>query len=434
MGKGSKSRRVKPAGKAPGGTSPVYSPGAQELRALLRRVPDGFQATLHALTSRADPERQRLLEELARGMGKEILPLVRAAALGKDEELAHTALRVLPVFGTRAAGEVLVEAYHVEPGGERARLARQGARALQAQGIQVPIPETEESPSTVQYTLRETSVTAPDGVGSRSTVARLQDQYGVWYAIMVLWNDQAGVKDGFMRPMSRHEWAERQERLAAPEVLYAVCPPDFARWQVANARAVNDRSGLPLGDNLKEWDQHVGPPPPGYTPPDPTAAARAAGVERWHEWRDQSAALFETPAVERWFLEAADCVPWARQWGELQTRLRFRGSDERTERELQAVIRSAAESMLDEAMTSRYRERLLDLARLCEWQEAPASRSAVQRWAAAAVLALDEGAPPAEIPFFVKLVERSLGVTYDLLRRGEDPERSRYQVMKRYQS
>src|SRR4051812_48298951 len=129
MSKPTRSQKPRGGGPPP---APAYSPEAQELRALLRRVPDGFQATLSALAGRPTADRERVLGELVRGMGKEILPLVRAAALGSHADLSLSAVRVLPVFGTRAAGDVLVEAYQLDPEGERARAARQGALALQA--------------------------------------------------------------------------------------------------------------------------------------------------------------------------------------------------------------------------------------------------------------------------------------------------------------
>src|SRR5579883_1439394 len=107
MAKGDKSKKAKPAGVAPR----TYTPEAQEVRALLRRIPDGLKATLTALAARPQSDRERVLTELTRGMGKELLPLLRAAALGAHEEVAGSAVRVLPLLGTRAAADVLAEVY-----------------------------------------------------------------------------------------------------------------------------------------------------------------------------------------------------------------------------------------------------------------------------------------------------------------------------------
>ena len=432
MAKADKSKKPRPAAKAAPPPARVYSAEAQEVRALLKRVPDGFQAALNALAARADADRERVMAELARGMGKEILPLVRAAALGQKDGLACSALTVLPVFGTRAAADVLVEAHAKGAGPERGRLAWRGAQALEAQGIHVAIPEPEEQPEAPRYTLRETSVSAPDGVGSCSVAARLQDQYGVWHAILILWNDQAGVKDGFMRPLSRAEWAERMERVDVRGLSWVACPPDYARWQIANARALNAESGFPLGNYLEGWDEHLGPPPEGYQPPDPVETVRAAGSEQEAQWLEASGDLFKLPDVQRWFVEAADCVPWVRRWSDLQSRLRRRATDsaELPTAEVDELMRAAANELIDDKQRRYYLGRLLHLSRVCQWREQPAQAGL----AAAVAGALESGAAPGDLPFFLTLVRRSVTAAEAMLIRGEDLERLRYRPTKRYQS
>jgi hypothetical protein len=370
------------------------------------------------------------MRELARALGKEILPLVRAAALGSGEDLAQSALRVLPLFGTRAAADVLAEAYQSQPEGARARLAREGAEALQARGIHVAIPEPDARQEAPELVLRETHVTAPDGVGSRSIVARFQDAHGVWHAVFALWNDQVGIKDGFMRPFSRHEWAERVLRLEERSSAPVACPPDYARWQVARARALNEQTGYPLEDRLRAWDEHVGPPPETFEPPDPTAPVRAADEEARAAWLAGGPALFQRREVRTWFLEAADCVSWSRRWSAVHRRLELRGKDEKLEQELKTVLQGAGEELVQGPLVHRYRDRLLDLSRCYAWRH----EDLASRQAAAAAAALDQGTPPAEIPFFLELVQRSMLATEALLARGEDLERARYRPTKRYHS
>jgi hypothetical protein len=427
MRKGAKSKKGRPPGRGP--AAPAYSPEAQEVRALLRRVPDGFQAGLNALAARPAPERERVMTELARGMGKEVLPLLRSAALGGNEELALSALRVLPVLGTRAAGDVLAEAHAAWPDSERARAAAEGGQALQALGIHVAIEGLEERRAEPRLTLRETSVCAPDGVGSRSVAARFQDEYGVWHAVIVLWNDRAGVKDGFTRPFSRQEWAEYVERMGTRASAPAVSPPDFARWQVEQARRLNEQTGFPLEDHLEAWDAHVGPPPAGYEPPDPSAPLRDASEAELAELLDGGTRLFDLPAVRSWFVEAEDCAAWARRWSDLQARIRLRGESDELKREIVQLVKNATDDLIAGAELRLYRERLLDLSRACGWRHDETSA----RRAAAVVAALDAGRAPGEIPFFMALLERSLMATTEMLARGEDLRRTRYRPMRRVQ-
>lgn len=400
------------------------------MRALLRRVPDGLKAALNSLAARPQGERERVMKELARGLGKDVLPLMRAAALSSQSELALSAVRTLPVFGTRAAGDVIVAAYQAAPEGELARVAWEAAEALQARGIHVDIPEPSAPAEALHYSLRETHVSSPDGVGSQSVIARLQDQYGVWYAVFVLCNDQVGVKDGFMRPFSRGEWAERQQRMDDRGLFHVQCPPDYARWQVGQARQRNAVSSFPLGDTLKEWDTYVGPPPDGYVPPDPVEPLRSASAEQVAEWIRDSQDLFEERDMRSWFLEVADCMAWARRWLDLQQRVRFRGTSEALEREAIELVQNATNDLISPTLREQYRHRLEDLSRYYEWRGQPV----LARRAAGAVLAIDRGEPPAEVPFFIALVQRTLSVGEVMIQTGENPARSRYRPMRRYQS
>lgn len=430
MAKATKDKKGKPAQKPAAAPVRAYSPEAQEVRALLRRIPDGLKATLSCLANKTQADRERVLTELVRGLGKEVLPLVRAAAMSAHEELAQSALRTLPIFGTRAAADVLTEVHDAHPDTARASVARQSAKAFRARGIQAAVPEPDEAPEPPHYALRETWVSAPDGVGSRSVVARLQDQYGVWHAILVLWNDQAGIKDGFMRPLSRQEWEERARRMDERGTSQVLCPPDFARWQVAEARRLNDESGLALGTALSDWDTHLGAPPADYQPPNPTASLEAAAPEVQAQVLAEGAALIKMPDAARWFLEAADCAPWARRWTDLQNRLRYRGAEAEPEgvrAEITDLVYEATEALMDERQRELYRGRLLDFARVMEWRRLDESA----RQASAVALAIKRGTPSTAIPFLVALVEWSLRATEVLVTRGEDLERLRYRPLRR---
>lgn len=398
------------------------------MRALLRRVPDGLKATLQALEGRQPEERERVLAELARGMGKEVLPLFKAAALGKSDSVAVSAVKLLPLFGTRAAADVLAEAYQARPEGAVATAAWQGAKAFGARGINVAIPEPEGAAEAPRFTLREAYVSVPDGVGSRSVAARFQDQYGVWHAVLVLWNDQAGVKDGFMRAMSRQEWLERLQRMEDRGLPQSPCPLDYARWQIEVGRQINAQSGVAIREYLKEWNELVGPPPAGYQAPDPLESLSGLSDAERRDLLKSSPELFTLPEVKRWFLEAGDCARWAMPWNDLQHRLRLRGASESLQGEVRALVSEAANTLMDETQQRLYQGRLLDLARIYEWrrQMAPARQAAAAAWA------LGGAVPAAENPFCVALAERSLIAAALMLQRGEDLERLRYRPARRY--
>lgn len=433
MGSARVSKGKKPRATAATAPPPAhYSPETQELRALLRRVPDGFQATLNALAARPVDSRERSLIELAKGMGKEILPLFRAAGLGKSQGLALSALQVLPVFGTRAAGELLHEVYEKITDPERRQKVRESALAFQARGIQIAIgtDATRATPSDLaRLTLRETSISAPDGVGSRSIAARFQDHYGVWHAILVMWNDRAGVKDGFMRPFSRREWEERVANMAQRGLRHAVCPPDYARWSIEQARTLNELTRFPVGQSLKDWDRLMGPPPAEYVLP----VVPVVGDEDLEEDSPavHPAELLFLEELVSWGFEVADVAPHVRPWLREMMRLRadVDGAAQEGGPEMRQFLAPAVNQLLDETQLSLFRGRLEDLARFYHFRGEAGPASAAQH----VVNLISAGTPPGEIDFFAVLMERTLYQAAELMRRGSDLEELRYRPLRRYQ-
>src|SRR5687767_3684577 len=253
-------KRSKPNRPAKPGNSGGRSPGptiSPELRAAisgLRKVaaesPDGWSTIAEAAKEQEEFDPADLMACLAQAIGKEVLPLLRGAALDEDDEFAIGALRALPLLGSRAAAEALAEAWALHPDGERARLAWEGVQALQARGIQVSVPEPggmAKPPARLR--IRELWETFPDGVGTRETVVRAQDHYGTWQALFACWNDRAGVKDTFLRPCSRREWEElRAEHIGGLTLVPVTL--EYAQWQIARARTINAESGFPLDDLL----------------------------------------------------------------------------------------------------------------------------------------------------------------------------------------
>ncbi len=409
-------------------SAPAFSPAVQELRALLRRVPDGFQATLHSLAVRPAEERERCLSEMARGLGREILPLFRAAALSPDRELARSAIGVLPVFGTRAAGELLLEVMKAGPDPERTQWLLDSARAFQARGVNIVLADDKPRDARPRLVIREASVSSPDGVGSRSVAVHLQDGYGVWHAIFVMWNDRVGVKDGFRRPFSRRDWEARLTTRETRGLQHHRCPVDYSRWLVHQCRSRNETSGFPLGESLVEWDHYIGPPPAGYVPPDPVQELGLTDPVVLEEALAAGLSLFERPDLAGWFLEAADCVPWMREYHTLTSRM---GGDSQaaTISRHSEIATEAAAVLIGHADCPLIQARMEEMARILIWEREPEAG----RRCAAIGAALASGRTPADIPFLRHMVARTLLVCYQMLLQGEDPDRTRYRPMRRYQ-
>lgn len=391
------------------------------IQQVVREAPGGWGTVAEVLKS-PDVDAEAVLEFLARSMGKEVLPLLRGLSLDEDEELGLAALGALPLLGTRAAGDVLVEAYAAHPEGERARLAWQGVEALRARGINVAVPEPGGVRTVApQFQLREVVESVSDGVGTRETIARVQDRYGVWHSVVVIWNDRAGVKDGMMGPLSQKEWRSMLEEQARDEIQVAQLPPDFARWQIARVRLLNERSGFPLDDHLDNWDAIVGSAPADYQAPEPLAGLKDKSAEEIEHLREHLGCLFHMPAFKTWAIEPADCKPWWDAWNELDESK----PEEEQVADADALLSQIANEIITPETVALYRERLLDTAIKLRFL----GHDHEADIAAAVAQDLQSDKKPGEHTLFRYLAGNGLEMLSEILEAGDDPEKLRYDPM-----
>jgi hypothetical protein len=407
---------------------PAPRPTAETIDPELRAILDGFVEIARespggwgTVAEAARDVPQELLEEviplLGRHLGSGALPLLRGLALDENEALALPAVKTLPLLGTRAAGDVLVEAFHAHPEGDLARAAWEGVQALQARGIRVELPEPDGVRRPVPaYTLREVYSSFPDGVGSRSAMMRLQDRYGVWHTLGVAWNDQVGVKDGFLLPMSAREFREVFEIEGPGGIELVEAPLAFVQWEVAQARALNPKSGFPLEEHLDDWDALIGPPPEGYEPADPGLEGRSFDTDL--ESLEDLDLLLDHPATWSWGIEPADCRPWRERWLKLQDA----PEDDSGYDDLLAEV---ADRLITRDQKERYVSRLVDAARKLEWDDEPV----LAEIALAAAAVTRAVRSPGESPFLLDLIHNSFEMLDQMLLAGEDPEALRYDPM-----
>jgi hypothetical protein len=415
--------------RQPGGGRPAPPAADAGMRAaaegilrVARESPDGWGSVAEVLRT-AEDEPGPMLEFLARQVGKECLPLLRGLALDADDDLAVAALGSLPLLGTRAAGEVLAEAYAAHPEGERGRLTRLGVEALQARGINVSLPEGDAPREAVaEFIPREAYETLPDACGVRESVMRGQDRYGVWSSVMVIWNDRAGVREGMTAAMSQREWTAAVEDHRRNGILMPRLPLDYVRSQIARARAINAKSGCPLEDNLEAWDRLAGAAAPGYEPPDPAAWVRALPAPRRAELVGQVGALLQVPGFESWGFEPADIRPWHAEWAAIAV------DDDQEEPEagqveaVDTVLAAAVRGLVTPETAAMFRERLLELA----YKLKELRRERHGEVAAAVAISLEGVDDYGAVPFFKLLAANSMDFLDQMLEAGDDPEAERF--------
>lgn len=246
----------------------------------------------------------------------------------------------------------------------------------------------------------------------------------MWHAIVVVTNEQAGVKNSMALPLSHREWRMMVERGESEGVAHVETPPEYSRWQVARFRAMNARSGFPLEDRLEAWDQFVGPAPEDYTPPDPLERVRTLAPEEQAALAERTSELLGDEGVVDWGVEPADLRPWHDQWTEVFDRTVGEPNDDEMARE-NALYAEIVRALITPEMAALFRERLIDTSRKLQWLRNDAAADI----AAAVALALDRGEDLAGMQFFYDLLWRGFDMLEEILADGEDPEKYRYDPM-----
>lgn len=424
-------RRPKPHRKGPRPhrpqpAAPALPPDSPMLRVLevARENPEGWALVAEAIRENEEYEPADLVRAIGQAVGKEALPLLAGLAREADDELAVAALQTLPLLGTRAAGEALAAAHAAFPDGERGLLAWQGVESLRARGINVSVPEPEGvRAAPAAFTIRESWEALPDGVGSRETVVRGQDPYGVWRSLIVVWNEVAGVKDAFALPVGREAWQEMLETQRRGGMELVQVPLEYAQHQIARARELNARSGFPLKESLKEWEELVGPPPAGYAPPDMREPFASLSDAELAERESHLACLLGLPSMNSWGVEPADVQPFHEEWRRLLAEAP-EDSEEHSP-EMKALLARAADAAISPELMERIRVRLLEAA----YKLSASGRTHQAELAACSAIQIERASSPGQVELLRMLCEAGLHLLEELLEAGEDPEAMRYDPM-----
>lgn len=358
---------------------------------------------------------QELLQQVARTGGAPATGFLVSLCGEGPSDVRLAAVGALPLVGTRAAAEALQAVLAAEAGTALGEAAVVGLRALKARGIRVDVPEDPDAPVTERrFRLMETWGSLPDAVGSRQLFARLQDQYGRWRTLVAIWNDRAGLKQAYDVPISGRDWARHCQEWSAAGVITVKVPEDYARWELAQALALNATTGLEVPEGHLDWERLVGPPPEAYRPPDSSALIAGATSEEIEERASHSRCVMGHPGLRSWALEPADVIPWRERAVEV-----YRQDDDQ---EIEDLLTMVADSAFDAEQVGRYRGRLEECALKFQWLR----RRHEAEVSAAIVALLDRGATPGSIPLFRGMIENSFQFLEEILEDDDDPEALRY--------
>jgi hypothetical protein len=335
----------------------------------------------------------RLLMTLARTRAEEVatLPPPLAAAV------LHAAAQ---------AGRVdLVAALAAREEKDLAKEAKRQLHRLKLRGVAIPeapppapalTPPPEPPPTAYGSTF--------DGQGERAVwLPRHLPGRGVEVAQAVC-SDQRGLVELHLGLVGRKEWRAFVKGLLDRGAAMGVAELDWgeAHARIAAARALNERSGQRVPDGADQWLGQLGAPPPLA---DPAAALPPLDAEAERVALEASAALHEHPLLRGWLGEEPFLREVAAALDEVEKSPLALDAGQKAER-LRSVVQEAVDRYYTPERRARLAGRLLEVA---AWfartgQEAPSAR------AAAAARALLAGAPPRQVPFAARLLEKAFRV------------------------
>jgi hypothetical protein len=335
----------------------------------------------------------RLLMTLARVKAEEVatLPPPLAAAV---------------LHAAALAGRVdLVASLAAREEKELAKEAKRQLHRLKLRGLAIPEPPAPAPTLTPPPEPRPAAYGSTfDGNGERAVwLPRNVPGRGLEVAQAVC-SDQRGLVELHLGLVGRKEWRTFVKGLLDRGATMGVAEIEWgeAHARIAAARALNERSGLRAPDGADQWLGQLGSPPPLS---DPAAALPVLEAGAELAALAASAALHDHPLLRGWLGEEPFLREVAARLDELEKSPLTLDAVQKGERQ-RVEVQEAVERYFTPGRRARLAGRLVEVA---AWF-AHAGLPDQSAQAAAAARALVAGAPPSQIPFASRLIEKAFRV------------------------
>lgn len=326
--------------------------------------------------------------------------------MGKDEQIDLALARSLG-HGTSSQASVLLE--HLASAA-RSKVVRKTIRKslfrLRSRGLEVPDlsdsgPSVYHPPQPIPL---EGFLSALDATGSRLVwFARPQPLQGI-FAFHTMVSDVQGILDFNAFETSRkkfHDYLEEMRGNVPWEIVDA--DPLYCHALILQAAEINEKKGQPAPGEFLKWRPLMGPPPERRPEPLIYSYLSAEEAKNRPDMLDRSAALFDLPSFQTWFLEESELEKYLPSLKEAsESRLVL--TPYQKEARVMEIYRQVVQNVFDPARRTLYRGRLEEMAYVL-WK---LGRQDEGRVALTAALHLEsEGGILSIHPFLLELVRRS---------------------------
>ncbi len=330
----------------------------------------------------------------ASGSG-EALPAAVQDVVARDQP---TLLAVIAALGRQpnVAAAKALQALEEAPGisKEARKAARRELHRLRSAGIRLEAPavvvRVTAPPTPAQVV--EAWATPYDGSGSRALWLFIEHPWRGGALLALVLNDQKGIIAVDSGGVNRRRFRQllEQARADTPDQPWVPLPPDYARFLVHEALALNSFSGTPVPAGLEPFREALRPPEQPYERA--LVYEQISPLEARFDPRAlvESPALFERPEVRSWFFPPSQVAPYLDELEQLRSSRVLLPGVSREEREV-GIFRRAVQELFTPQVRHALKRRLEETAYILAYQQQLVD---ARRALAAALSLQDEAAAP----------------------------------------
>ncbi len=376
---------------------------AEENFAAWAEDPAPAMARIIALSS---DEQEKLFSFLIKSQGEEVYPFFQEL-LGQNEGIDLALANSLGRWNAPEAGILLHRLAAKSMSKNVLKNVRKAIYRLKSQGVEVEELK-DASPSVFhppQAAPPEGFLSAPDGSGTRLVwLVRPQLPQGV-VAYHALVNDVQGILDFQALETTRkkfHDYSAAFRKQAPWDIIEA--DPDYCLGLLVEAAEITQKKGETPPGEFSRWRPLMGTPPPLPLKPPIYLHLKEEEWKNRADLLDHSAALFQTPSFEAWFLEEEESKKYLSLLKEAsESRLVL--TPYQKEARVLEIYRQAVDELFNQERRALFRRRLEEMSYVL-WKTG--KESDAQTCLVAALRMESEGGILTPHPFLLELVKRSL--------------------------
>lgn len=383
---------------------------------------------IQELSTRADEEIDRILNDAARDVQSLAIPELERLAAGEELRVARAAARALGLVRDVAAADALVRIRASSEDRDVRKEAGRSLHKLRSVGVQPTAKAAADEERFVALKpakrIERALATRYDARGSRFLATAVRPPGGRLFSLAWMLDENVGIKEVNAAPMSKREFGEWVELVREHDEVLDV-DTEHARFLVNEAVQTTRKAGGGLPDDYLIYRDAVRGMPEAPRRPIIYEKMSPDEIVQDADALSTSGRLLDLREC-RWRLEPERMIPYHERVLAALDSVIVTSEIVREER-LAKVVDEVIAAEFTPEVAEKYRRRLEETAYLLllKGQEKQA------RSAFAAALALAARKAPRAIPFVVELVERSLGLVAEgtpeareLARREAERERT----------